>query len=284
MITAYEYMKKMNLVKECPKECNEPYDYVTYRSFMKKQYYSSTTGQIRPVNILLPPNYTSKKKYPVLYFLHGIFGNEDSMIVPENGAVYMPVNLAKKNCAKEMIIVCPNIYAQDKPNIEPGFHQDYFHGYNNFIHDLTKDLMPYIEQEYSVARGRDNTALCGFSMGGRTALYIGYTLPQLFGYIGAFSPAPGIVPCEDANAKHIGLFSEEKFRITDSKFTPYVTFISCGTKDSVVGNFPKRYHEILLKNEQPHVWLEVPEADHDDKAIRTGLYHFICAAFGILNS
>lgn len=282
ILTANEYMKKMNLADDCPKEVNERKSNVTYRSFIKKQYYSTTTKSDRPVNIILPPNYTSEKQYPVMYFLHGIFGNEDSMIEPCNGAVYMPTNLAMEHMAKEMIIVCPNIYAQDMPNIEQGFHQDYFHGYDNFIHDLIQDLMPYMEREYSIATGRDNTAVCGFSMGGRTALYIVYSRPDLFGYVGAFSPAPGVVPSQDANAKHIGLFEEKEFRIQEAQEAPYVTLISCGTKDSVVGTFPKSYHNILTANEQPHVWIEIPDADHDDRAVRTGLYNFLCAAFGIL--
>lgn len=268
-------MNKTSIVKDCPAGLNAPNKNQTYSTFEKKSYYSTTTKSYRPVNILLPSGYTPEKKYPVLYFLHGIFGNEDSMIGAENGAVYMPANLAKQGVIQEMIIVCPNIYAQDKKDVVEGFHQEYFHGYNNFINDLINDLMPYMKQNYSIATGRANTALCGFSMGGRTALYIGFSKPELFGYIGAFSPAPGVVPSKDEKATHIGLFSKDEFRIQNPEDTPYVTFISCGTKDSVVTTFPESYHDILSHNNQPHVWVEVTEADHDDRAIRTGLYYFL---------
>lgn len=51
--------------------------------------------------------------------------------------------------------------------------------------------------------------------------------------------------------------------------------VCCGTNDSVVGRFPLSYHEIMEKNEVVHLWYEVPGADHNDQAIRSGLYNFI---------
>lgn len=268
-------------IDDCPVGTNDKKPGISYGAFHKITYYSRTTHSDRQANILLPPDYSPARKYPVLYFLHGIFCDEDSLTSASNGAVYMPVNLALEGKIKEMIIVCPNIYAQDEPDIKPGFYNAYFHGYNNFMYDLINDLMPFMEQHYSVAPGRENTAVCGFSMGGRTALYIVFKRPDLFGYVGAFSPAPGVVPGKDQNAVHTGLFSEDGFRIQDEHHTPFVTLISCGTKDSVVCQFPKTYHDILTKNSQPHHWIEVPDADHDDRAIRTGLYAFISLVFQV---
>lgn len=279
---ATNYMKKLNVKTDCPSDISSTKPGVAYGSFTKKTYYSTTTRCNRPVNILLPANYNPAKKYPVMYVLHGIMGNEDSMI---GGGIALPAisaNLAANNMAKEMIIVCPNIYATSNPNAPQGFDQTTFDAYNNFINDLTIDLMPYIAKNYSILTGRDNTALCGFSMGGRTALYIGYSKPELFGYVGAFSPAPGVTPGQDFSGFHPGLFQENDFRIKNENDTPYVTLISCGTSDSVVGQFPKSYHEILTRNNQPHVWFEVPGADHDDRAIRAGFYNFASAAFGML--
>ena len=279
---ATNYMKKINVKTDCPSDVSSTKAGVSYGSFTKKTYYSTTTRCNRPVNILLPANYNPAKKYPVMYVLHGIMGNEDSMI---GGGIALPAisaNLAANNMAKEMIIVCPNIYATTNPNAPQGFDQATFDGYDNFINDLTTDLMPYMAKNYSILTGRDNTAICGFSMGGRTALYIGYSKPELFGYVGAFSPAPGVTPGQDFSGFHKGLFQESEFRIKNEGDTPYVTMISCGTSDSVVGTFPKSYHEILTRNNQPHVWFEVPGADHDDRAIRAGFYNFASSAFGIL--
>ncbi|KAG4103120.1 hypothetical protein H8356DRAFT_1420549 [Neocallimastix lanati (nom. inval.)] len=84
--------------------------------------------------------YNRSKKYPVFYSLHGIMGNEDSILNSN-----IDVN--------KMIIVLPNNYAlpQDK-EVEAVFTQKYFDSYDNFI---------------------KNTAICGFSMSGRDNLYIG---------------------------------------------------------------------------------------------------------------
>lgn len=281
---AQAYMNKMKPVTNCPSNASSRQAGVSYGSAVKKTYYSTTTGSNRSCNVILPANYSSSKKYPVVYYLHGIFGNEDSMLGNGNGTIEIPANLAKQGKAKEMIIVCPNIYAPAPgKSVTPGLNQAYFDGYDNFINDLTKDLMPFIEKTYSVATGRANTGVCGFSMGGRTALYIGYAKPELFGYVGAFSPAPGVTPGTDYSGYHKGLFTEDGFRIQNPAVRPYVTLICAGTNDSVVGTFPKSYHEILTRNSQPHVWVEVPGADHDARAISTGFYNFVSSAFGVLN-
>lgn len=76
--------------------------------------------------------------------------------------------------------------------------------YDNFINDLANDLMPFIEENYSVLTGRENQAIAGFSMGGREALYIGFTRPDLFGYVLAIAPAPGLTPGTDWAMTHPG--------------------------------------------------------------------------------
>ena len=45
--------------------------------------------------------------------------------------------------------------------------------YDNFINDLEKDVMPFVEKTFFVSTGTENTAIAGFSMGGRETLYIG---------------------------------------------------------------------------------------------------------------
>lgn len=45
--------------------------------------------------------------------------------------------------------------------------------YDNFINDLEEDVMPLVEKTFSISKGTENTAIAGFSVGGREALYIG---------------------------------------------------------------------------------------------------------------
>ncbi len=145
--------------------------------------------------------------------------------------------------------------------------------YDNFINDLVNDLMPHIEKEYSVLTGRDNTYLAGFSMGGRETIFITLQRPELFGYVCAISAAPGIVPAQDNFMKHDGQISESEMRFAEGAIEPNVFIICCGTRDSVVGTFPKQYHELLETNGSDHIWYEINGADHDNTAIKSGLYN-----------
>jgi len=287
---AKTYMEKMNIENPIPTDITSEVEGVIVE---KKSYESKTTGTTRQMNIILPLNYSKDKKYPVLYLLHGIFGNEDSMLKSTMGSLTIPANLAKQEKAKEIILVLPNQYAPAPENVIPDellenmnqeIFEAYSEGYDNFINDLVNDIMPYMEKNYPIETGRDNTGIAGFSMGGRNALYIGYERPDLFGYVAGFSPAPGVTPGVDMNGIHKGLFQESEFRIKDpAKYTPYVTLISGGTNDTVVGTFPESYHNILTENNQPHVWIEIPGGEHNGKASVVGFYNFLTAAFGALN-
>ena len=159
----------------CPEEISQKRPDVTYGTVVHKTYASKTTGLDRGVNILLPPNYDETKKYPVLYLLHGIFGNEYSLI--QDASCKIPEisgNLAADGLAEEMLIVFPDMYAKTDPAQAPGFSAEAVAPYDNFINDLVNDLIPYIEENFSVLTDRENRAIAGFSMGGRETLFIGH--------------------------------------------------------------------------------------------------------------
>jgi glucuronoarabinoxylan endo-1,4-beta-xylanase len=176
-------------------------------------------------------------------------------------------------------MVFGNMYAADDPEMKPAFDSKAVLPYDNFINELVNDLMPYIESHYSVLPGRENTAVCGFSMGGRESLYIGLSRPDLFAYIGAISPAPGLVPGKDGYMTHEGTLTEEQVHFPSGMPLPKSVLICCGTNDSVVGKFPKSYHELFEKNGIEHVWFEILNADHNNQAIRAGLAYFIQEIF-----
>lgn len=270
----------MDITLDCPESIYAPREGVEYPTAIHEVYHSNTTGLDRGVNILLPNGYSEEKQYPVLYLLHGIFGDEYTLIhdvecrIPE-----ITTNLAADASAKEMIVVLPNMYAKTEESQAPGFTEEAVAPYDNFINDLVNDLIPYIEENYSVLEGRENRAIAGFSMGGRESLYIGFTRPDLFGYIGAISPAPGLTPAKDWAMTHKGQMQEDELYIKDTEHMPYLIMLCCGTQDGTVGKFPLSYHEILDKNEVEHIWYEVPGADHNAQAIRSGLNNFVAAIF-----
>ena len=260
------YMSKIHIDNICPSTSIQKRYGVSYGSFVHKTYYSSTTKSMRGVNVLLPANYNPQKKYPVLYVLHGVFGNENSLL--GNSIENIVANKVADGKAKEMIVVLPNIYAGangETPSLTP----EGLKGYDNFINDLTKDLMPYIQKNYSVSTDRKDQAIAGFSMGGREALYIGITRPDIFGYVMGISPAPGLTPGRDWATTHPGQLQESQLKITDTKHVPYAIMLCCGTNDRVVGTFPESYHNILTRNKTNHIWYTVPGADHDIRAIQS---------------
>lgn len=264
------------LQAECPQELSKKVAGREYGSVEHITYHSETTGLDRGANVLLPVGYDPEKQYGVLYFQHGIFGDEYSLIGDPNNAIAEILgNLAAEGQAREVIVVFPDMYATSDPDLQPGFTDDAVAPYDNFINELTADLIPYIESHYSVAADRENRGILGFSMGGRETLYIGINRPDLFGYIGAISPAPGLTPSKDWAMTHPGQLKEEELCFAQGAKLPELLMICCGTKDGVVGQFPAGYHQILERNGVEHLWYEVPGADHDSQAIRSGLYNFM---------
>lgn len=273
-------MNGISIELECPAESCQRRAGMTYGTVVHHTYFSETTGLERGVNVLLPAGYDETKTYPTLYLLHGIFGDENSFTGDSTNRIpELFGNLYADGVAKEMIVVFPNMYATSDPNLKPGFTQDTIGPYDNFIHDLVNDLMPYIEENYSVSKEREDRAIAGFSMGGRETLFIGLSRPDLFAYVGAIAPAPGLTPGKDWAMEHPGQLSEEELTFAGKEYEPIVLMVCCGTKDSVVGKFPLSYHDIFTANGVEHIWYEVPGADHDNNAIRSGLYNFVRAIF-----
>ena len=249
---------------------------VDYGTISKVEYYSKNIKTKRKFNIWLPANYNENKKYPVLYLLHGIGGDENEWL--NGGAQYIIGNLMATKNASEMIIIFPNVRARQDDSANPGdiFTLEHFKAFDNFINDLLNDLIPYVEKNYSVKLGRENTAIAWLSMGGREALYIGFTLYKIFGYIGAFCPAFGIFKYLNNGVFEEGLFTEENFKIPQDLKT--LIMIVKGKDDSIVMNEPIRQHNTLVKNNVNHIYYEI-EGGHDFTVWNHGLYNFLKRIF-----
>ncbi|MDE7104810.1 MAG: hypothetical protein K2O36_02890 [Ruminococcus sp.] len=91
-------------------------------------------------------------------------------------------NLTSTDDAEKMIVVFPYIYTSKYQEDCSGLELVNSLYYDNFINDLTTDLMLYINSNFSVKTGRENTAITGFLIGGRESLFIGLTRSDLFRY------------------------------------------------------------------------------------------------------
>lgn len=246
-------------------------DGVNYGTMVEITYDSKTTGTTRKANIVLPPDYSEEKEYPVLYLLHGIGGNHNEW---KNGqAANVIGNLVAAGETSEMIVVMPNVRARANDGSNPSdiYSLEHYQAFDNFINDLRDDLMPFMEANYAIATGKENTAIAGLSMGGRESLYIGFSMPETFGYIGAFCPAPGLLPYSNFGVSEEGLFTEETFTLPEG--SDNFVMIVAGLSDTVVGAFPSTYHQTLENNGVEHVFYETP-GGHDFGVWRHGLYNF----------
>jgi len=258
----------------------------SYGRFESGEYYSNYTNSNRPFNIILPPGYdaSSNKKYPVVYMLHGIFCSEDSFgsSAESCNIVRIAGNLFATGEATEAIIVIPNIRVCADSSIKDEFSAANYKCYDAFREDLIDNLMPYIESHYNVATGRENTAVAGFSMGGRESLYIGFTKSEYFGYVGAFCPTYGIFayPPNWTGVGEDGLFaSEAAFTLPSQYMNNTKVMIVKGEKDTTVHEQPYVFHTALTNNGVPHTYFEVAGAGHDENAWGPGLYNFLRNAF-----
>ena len=222
------------------------------------EYDSKTVGTRRKMQVYTPPGYSTDKKYPVLYLLHGIGGDETEWQRFATPDVLLD-NLIADGKAVPMIIVMPNGRAQkdDRANAGMGAAP----AFAVFERDLLDDVIPAIQSRYSTYTNRENRALAGLSMGGGQSLNFGLTHLDTFAWIGGFSSAPNtkkpadLVPDPAAAQAQIKLL-----------------WISAGNKDGLIG-ISQGMHAYLKEKGVPHVW-HVDGNGHDPTHWRNNLWLF----------
>lgn len=268
-ITPEEYMNMVSakILNSEPNGATNENAGTSYGTYKKETIYSDVCKRNKSFNVLLPAGYNTSKKYPVLYCLHGYWGDEDALLDKGDASLRLRQiigNAIAAGEAEDMIVVFPDIYASDTQDKCDGLNAKNNKAYDNFINLLTKEIMPLMEKNYSIKTGRDNTAITGFSMGGRESLYIGFSRPDLFGYVGAMCPAPGL---------NTDLIPNDNLKFGD--VSPYMLFISAGSNDTLIYQTPAGYHDTLTKNGVKHIWHYVDGGDHGGKTIRPHMYNFI---------
>lgn len=258
---------------EMPQGLNEEKEGVVYGDLVTFSYDSQSVGVRRKALVLLPPEYDPDKAYPIVFLLHGIGGDETEWM-PGNPRALIG-NMIHMGSMVPRILVFPNVRARENDAKDPDdiFTMGHIKSFDYFIHDLTRDLFPAIKKVYKIRDGRENTWIGGLSMGGREALYIGFSHLELFGKIGAFTPAFGILPYTNQNGSEPGLIDKD-----DLKFKPPYEETSLhlmtGQSDGVVKSEPYRYHAVFMKNKVPHLYYETP-GGHEMKVWMDGLYNFM---------
>jgi enterochelin esterase-like enzyme len=224
------------------------------------QYDSKTVGTRRKMLVYTPPDYSADHKYPVLYLLHGIGGDETEwrrLCHPEN----IIDNLLADGKIQPMVVVMPNGRAQVNDRVEGNVFAS-APAFANFENDLLKDVIPAIESKYSVHTNRENRALAGLSMGGGQSLNFGLGHLDAFAWIGGFSSAPNTKP--PAELVPDPAAAREKLKLL---------WLSCGNKDGLI-RISQGVHNYLKEKNVPHVW-HVDSNAHDGTEWANNLYLFV---------
>ncbi|HJT35214.1 MAG TPA: endo-1,4-beta-xylanase [Pirellulales bacterium] len=223
------------------------------------EYESKTVGTTRKMNVYTPPDYSKDRKYPVLYLLHGIGGDETEwqrFAAPER----LFDNLIADGKAVPMIVVMPNGRAQKNDRAEGNAFES-APAFAVFERDLLDDVIPAIESRFSVHADREHRALAGLSMGGGQSLNFGLTHLDTFAWIGGFSSAPNSKAPEELIPDPAKTREQLK-----------LLWLSCGNKDGLI-RISQRIERYLRQKDIPHIW-NVDANGHDPTHWRNNLYHF----------
>ena len=224
-------------------------------------YNSKTVGSTRKALVYTPPGYSKDKKYPVLYLLHGIGGDEKEWFKNGHPEVILD-NLYAENKLEPMIVVFPNGRAMKDDRATGNIMApDKVQAFATFEQDLIKDLIPFIEKSYPVFKDREHRAIAGLSMGGGQSLNFGLGNLDKFAWVGGFSSAPNTKKPEELVPDP--LKAKELLKLL---------WISCGDKDGLI-QFSRRTHDYLKANNVPHIYY-VDHGYHDFKVWKNSLYMF----------
>ncbi len=167
-------------------------------------YDSPALGLERRMTVYTPAGYeTSGKRYPVLYLLHGMGGDEEAWISLGRTAQILD-NLIAQGKAKPMIVVMPNGNASQEaapgessrgmvpptmqlPKTMEGSYEQAF-----------PEIVKFIDKNYRTIKSKSGRAIAGLSMGGFHSLHISKQYPDMFNYIGLFSAA--IMPNKEVSS------------------------------------------------------------------------------------
>lgn len=231
---------------------------VPHGTVSKTWYKSPTANMTRRLTIYTPAGYEqSKEKYPVLYLLHGMGGDENAW--SELGrATQIMDNLIASGKAKPMIVVMPNgnisqeaapgetseglkVPSMQLPKTMDGTFEAAF-----------QDVVNFVEQNYRVKADKAHRAIAGLSMGGFHSLYISINNPSSFDYIGLFSAA--IKPRQKEISSPIYKDPESK---VDNLFkhSPKLLWIGIGNTDFLYKENADLRHYLDSKH-YPYTYLE----------------------------
>lgn len=244
---------------------------VPHGDVAKVWYASPRAGmEQRRLSVYTPAGYNPadrKTKYPVLYIMHGIGGDENAWM--DGGRLPQVMdNLIASGQAENMIVVvtnsnmsqqaAPGDYADSRRRPQlmvPGNMDGQFE--ESFL-----DIVEFIESRYNVYKDKAHRALAGLSMGGFHTVYISANYPDLFDYVCPLSAA--LNDHSDTQAERDSYIYKDFDEKLDRQFkkAPKLYWIACGNADNLMVNNKelmakmdaKGYKYEFVETEGGHTW------------------------------
>ena len=232
-----------------PGERTAPYFETDHRGTVTYKWYDSAIlGINRRLTVYTPYGYeakaNAKKKYPVLYLLHGAGGDEEAWSSMGRAAQILD-NLIEQGKAQPMIVVMPNgnpnqqaaqtlgLKTSDVNFRDPAYA-------NAYVRSLCEEIVPFIEREFRVNAKPESRAIAGLSMGGGHTISASTLYPAMFDYICPLSAA--------------GSANDEQIQ-TLKKAGVKLYFLACGTSDFLYEG-SKTLDATLTKNGLDHIFYQ----------------------------
>lgn len=254
---------------------------VPHGTVSKVWYPSKVAGFDRRMTVYTPAGYSenTKTRYPVVYILHGMGGDEDAWVT-EGRATQILDNLIAQGKAKPMIAVFTNgNISVDSAPMESG------QGYNDPTAQLPKsmegtfesafpdEIVKFIDSHYRTIAKKQSRAICGLSMGGFHTMYLTLNNPDMFNYSGMFSAAVGV---SDPSISPVYQDVEKKLATYFSR-KPALLWIGIGKTDFLYAS-NKELREKLDAAGYPYEYMET-EGGHIWKNWRIYLSEFLPKLF-----
>lgn len=253
---------------EVPGPQPEPWDVqdVPHGIIHQHFYKSAIVGDQRDFFVYTPPGYNprARKKYPVLYLLHGYSDDARAWVALGRANVILD-NLLAEGKVRPMIVVmplgygAPAIVAPHASFDNPALHQK---NLDLFTQALLKEVIPQVQSMYRVSDKREDRAIAGLSMGGAESLLTGLNHIDQFAWVGSFS-AGGLQPDFAQDFPKLDAASAARLRLL---------WIACGTSDSL---FPRNRRLVawLRSRQIPVMFVQTP-GSHEWPVWRKNLIQF----------
>ena len=206
-----------------PGERTENYGEATQHGTVSHPWYDSKLlGYSRRLTVYTPYGYEAnpKKKYPVLYLLHGAGGDEEAWISMGRTAQILD-NLIEKGLAEPMIVVMPNGNPGQQAARTLGIPEKQMNWrapelQNVYVRSLCEEIVPFIEKNFRAIAKPASRAIAGLSMGGGHTISASILYPEMFDYICPLSAAG------QASAEQIAALKKAGVKLY---------FLACGDAD-----------------------------------------------------